>query len=164
MKETASDHMPADVYELIFGTTSAVLISTEEDLDSIFCQQRSKEFACGSVVTITPPVVFKHLTKSDKIQASFDYTAQFSDTRRKNTITEAIITPLPFAGPIGSRLLREAEEAGSSRWTGKIQKYFKRQRGDSYCGVASIMSVIPYLIEAEPKSKEYDGKNHINPW
>jgi hypothetical protein len=63
------------------------------------------------------------------------------------------------SGLLGAQLLRESEKDGFNRWSNNgLQKYFKRQRGDCYCGVASIMAIIPYLIGADPKKKEYSGK------
>jgi len=69
-----------------------------------------------------------------------------------------LITPIPASGPVGAQLLRESESVGLNRWSNRMQKYFKRQRGNTYCGVASIMSVIPYIIETDVKKKEFEGK------
>lgn len=68
-------------------------------------------------------------------------------------------TPIPVAGPVGAKLLKESESAGHGRWSDKMKKYFKRQRGDTYCGVASIISVISYLVAADLTKKEFDGRS-----
>lgn len=65
--------MPADIYNVIFGTMGPIQILTEEEMTVIFGDQRRKEFSRGSTATMQCPIYFKHLNNSNKFEVSFYY-------------------------------------------------------------------------------------------
>jgi hypothetical protein len=65
--------MASEMYHLIFGTSASILINTEEEMNLIFGDQRTKEFSRGSRATIQSPVIFKHIKNTEKIEVSFYY-------------------------------------------------------------------------------------------
>jgi hypothetical protein len=72
-QQVATVPMASEMYHLIFGTSASILINTEEEMNLIFGDQRTKEFSRGSRATIQSPVIFKHIKNTEKIEVSFYY-------------------------------------------------------------------------------------------
>jgi hypothetical protein len=73
LQQVATVPMASEMYHLIFGTSASILINTEEEMNLIFGDQRTKEFSRGSRATIQSPVIFKHIKNTEKIEVSFYY-------------------------------------------------------------------------------------------
>lgn len=57
----------------------------------------------------------------------------------------------------GKELLAAAVEAGFAQWP-RMQQFYRKQIGDTYCGIASLGIVIECLIEGNLKNIDLSGK------
>ncbi|MBP5978028.1 hypothetical protein HW132_36385 [Brasilonema sp. CT11] len=57
----------------------------------------------------------------------------------------------------GKEILIEATEAGFTQWP-RLQRFYRKQIGDTYCGIASLGIILECLIDAHVDNIDLSGK------